>query len=89
MPNALPRPSNRPPRTATGSPLALLRLAAGLTQEQLAELAGVSERTIRRMEKGDAKCGHRTDIMKRVRRACRQAQGAPGRSTGNRTSLSG
>jgi y4mF family transcriptional regulator len=38
--------------TAIGSAIRAARTAAGLTQEQLAELAGTSTRTVRDIEKG-------------------------------------
>jgi transcriptional regulator with XRE-family HTH domain len=44
----------------------MLRVAAGLTRAALARRAGVSETTLRRLERGE---GVRPEIVARVRRA--------------------
>lgn len=54
MANGMPRrnPTSRALRTELGRRLARLRLARNLTQSALAEDAGVSVRTLRRIEAG-------------------------------------
>ncbi|NEQ21317.1 MAG: helix-turn-helix transcriptional regulator [Microcoleus sp. SIO2G3] len=49
----MPRPKKGQPQE-TDSPFKKLRLAAGLTQEDLVRLMSVSVSTIRRWEKGEA-----------------------------------
>lgn len=41
-------------------PLRAARLAAGLTQKQLAEASGVNQRQIQKVEAGDIKAGNMT-----------------------------
>jgi predicted transcriptional regulator len=68
----------------TGAQLRAARAMLRMEQETLAQAAGVSANTIRRMEGFDGPIGARTDTMRRLQRALEEAgiefqdEGRPG-----------
>ena len=58
---------NEPRKTATKSPITAARIAAGLTQAQLAEKIGVAAQHIGRWERGERK--PKTDALIRLSNA--------------------